>query len=170
MKVTGKDRKFRFTAKLARVTPGGYYAVDVPEKISKAIGKRGPIPVRAVVNNLADFTASLSPAGGGRHRLRMNALTREIADAEAGDLATVEVIVLSQPPTVAIPSDLKNALRAEGVLEDFQLHPPGKQNHIIDWICESARQETREKRIQFTVEHTHRKRDKRREREGREAR
>src|SRR5579863_6400100 len=154
------DRSFRFAAPLLQPKPGGYFYVDVPERISKDIGKRGPVPVSVVINNVAEFTASLFPLGGGRHGLRLNAQTREMAEVKVGDRVKVHITVLGQPLQVAIPTDLETALRSEGVLEDFEAFAPGKQNHIVDWITRSARPQTREKRIQFTVEHTHRRREK----------
>ncbi len=150
-------------AELLQPKPGGYFYVDVPERISKAIGKRGPIPVSAVITGKlggepAEFTASLFPLGCGRHGLRLNAQTREMAEVEVGDRVKVHITVLGGLFKVAIPTDLKSALRSEGVLEDFEAFAPGKQNHIVDWIGRSARPQTREKRIQFTVEHTHKRR------------
>jgi hypothetical protein len=165
MAQTESDRKFSFVSRLEQAARGGYYAVDVPAKISQEIGKRGPIPVNARINKVAEFTASLSPAGGGRHRLRVNARTREEARIHAGDSVKVQITVLSQPQKVVIPGDLKIALRSEGVLEFFEAFAPGKQNHIIEWIERSARPETRKKRIQFTVEITHLHHEKRKMRE-----
>jgi hypothetical protein len=156
------ERQFRFTAELVRIAKAAYYAVHIPAKISKALGKRGPIPVAARINDIANFTASLSPAGGGRHFLRINARNRALAAAELGDRVRVAITVLSELPKVEIPEDLKLALRSEGVLEHFQSFAPGKQLHIIDWITKSARAETREKRIQFTVQITHERRERRR--------
>jgi hypothetical protein len=160
------DRKFSFVSELEQVERGGFYAVDVPAKISQAIGKRGPVPVTARINKVTEFTASLSPAGGGRHRLRMNARTREEAQIQVGDSVKVQIVVLSQPQKVVIPNDLKMALRSEGVLEFFDAFAPGKQNHIIGWIEGTARRETREKRIQFTVEITHLRQEKRKARKS----
>jgi hypothetical protein len=158
------DRRFRFVAPLLQPKPGGYFYVDVPERISKAIGKRGPVPVSAVITGKlggepAEFTASLFPLGGGRHGLRLNAQTREIAEVKVGDRVKVHITVLGEPLKVVIPTDLKTALRSEGVLEDFEALAPGKQNHIVDWINRSARPQTREKRIRFTVEFTHKRRE-----------
>ncbi len=157
------DRQFVFRARLQKT--GGIYAVDVPERISKAAGKRGPVPVRAVVNEVARFSASISPAGGGRHRLRINTRMREVAGAEAGDLVRVSITVLAKVPRVAMPADVRMALQAEGALEHFLTFPSGKQAHIIDWIERAARPETREKRIRYTVEFTLRSHEKRLERE-----
>jgi Bacteriocin-protection, YdeI or OmpD-Associated/Domain of unknown function (DUF1905) len=157
-------RKFHFVAPLEQVARGGYYDVPVPLEISRAIGKRGPIPVSVLVNNVASFNASLSPAGGGRHRLRLNAGTREEAAAKVGDPVKIKIAVRSQPLKVTIPGDLKTALRGEGILEYFETLAPGKQDHIIHWIDHSVRPETRKKRIQYTVEITHARFEKRRNR------
>jgi Domain of unknown function (DUF1905)/Bacteriocin-protection, YdeI or OmpD-Associated len=170
MSKTTSPSAFRFNSRLDRVKLGSHYAVDVPPEISKAIGKRGPVPVTARINGVAEFTASLSPAGGGRHRLRLNSQTREIAEVKTGDIVKVHILVLSRPVKVALPADLCAALRGEGVLECFESFAPGKQNHIVGWILQAARPETRQKRIQFTVEFAHRKREQQWEREARTAR
>lgn len=167
MKESAPDRQFRFTAPLVHPARGGYYVVDVPAKISKSLGKRGPVPVSARINNVAEFTASLSPAAGGRHFLRLNAKVRAMAEIEVGDPVKVHITVQSRPLKVVIPADLKLALQGEGALETFEAFAPGKQTHIIDWISRSARPETREKRIQCTVEITHRRREQKMEREAR---
>ncbi|HAN91766.1 MAG TPA: hypothetical protein DCQ33_06755 [Nitrospira sp.] len=49
-----------------------FHEVSVPARISKAIGKKGPIPVIAKISGLMDLLVSLVPVGGGRHRLRLN--------------------------------------------------------------------------------------------------
>jgi hypothetical protein len=136
----------------------------VPLEISRAIGRRGPIPVSVLVNNVASFNASLSPAGGGRHRLRLNASARDEAEVKAGDPVKIKIAVHSQPVKVAIPGDLRTALRGEGVIEYFETFPPGKQDHIIRWLEQSVRPETRKKRIQYIVEFIHVRLEKRRKR------
>jgi len=167
LKPATPDRRFKFASKLVQVERGGYFFVDVPARISHAIGKRGPIPVSALVNGRAEFTASLSPAGGGRHLLRINARNQEIAEVKVGDSVRVQITVHSRPLKVDIPADLRTALLSEGVLEAFQGFAAGKQSHIIDWIDRAARAETRERRIRLTLETTHRRREKRRVREAR---
>jgi len=89
--------------------------------------------------------------------LRLNAETREAARVELGDLVRVRMEAHERAPVVAIPADLQRELRSEGVLEGFQLLVMGKQRHIIDWIEQAARPETRVKRIRLAVEIAHRK-------------
>ena len=75
-------RAFAFSPRLEQVPGGGPYYVSIPARVSKAIGRRGIVPVVASVNGVAEVHASMVPCGGGRHRLRLNAATRDAADAE----------------------------------------------------------------------------------------
>src|SRR5438445_10951349 len=72
----------QFFARLEHL--GGIYAISIPARVTKAIGKRGNVPVIALVNGIAEVRASLKPCGGGRHRLQLNAAARRLAQAETG--------------------------------------------------------------------------------------
>ncbi|HEY3927002.1 MAG TPA: YdeI/OmpD-associated family protein [Candidatus Koribacter sp.] len=164
-----RDPVFRFRAKVERISPGGFYAVVVPVGVSRAAGKRGPVPVHAEINGLARFTASISPAGGGRHRLRINTNMRELAGSTDGKIVNVVLTILAEAPHVPLPQDLRLALEAEGAREEFETLAPGKQQHILTWIERSAREETRAKRIEYTVQFALEHQEKRMEREKKSA-
>src|SRR5438270_4075994 len=76
---------FAFSPRLEQVPRGGPYYVSIPASVSRAIGRRGIVPVVASVNGVAEVRASIVPCGGGRHRLRLNAATRDAADAKLGN-------------------------------------------------------------------------------------
>jgi hypothetical protein len=137
-----------------------YFALSVPEKITKALGRRGPVPVSAQVNDSPEFLVSLFPVDGGRHYIRVKAEIRNAAKIKEGDRVRVEITVLDRSADISIPKDLMSALRAEGVLEQFKALPIGKKNHLIQWIDKAAKLETRAKRIQAIVELAHKKREK----------
>ena len=139
-----------FTARLERF--GTLYGVTIPAGVSKAIGRRGNVPVVATVNDAAVVRASLVPAGAGRHRLRLNTETRAIAGVNAGDRVSIALELDEHPEAEPMPSDLGRALRDAGGLATFEAFPVGKQSHIIQWIEKAARAETREKRVEKTVE------------------
>jgi hypothetical protein len=120
--------------------------------VSRAIGKRGNVPVIAVVNGIAEVRASLQPCGGGRHRLRLNTAVRRLAKAQAGDRLAIALTVDEHPVADTIPDDLHRALRDEDALAAFQDLPVGKQNHILHWIESAAKEATRENRIALAVE------------------
>jgi Bacteriocin-protection, YdeI or OmpD-Associated/Domain of unknown function (DUF1905) len=149
---------YQFAATLERVS--GIYAISIPARVSQDIGKRGNVPVIAVINDLVEVRASIKPAGGGRHLLQLNASARKQANAQTGARLKIALTIDEHPLADAIPDDLHRALRDEDALLAFQALPVGKQNHILHWIESSAREATREKRIALAVEVAAAKREK----------
>jgi hypothetical protein len=146
------SKPFTFSTRLEQVPGGGPYYVAIPASVSRAIGRRGIVPVVATVNDVAEVHASMIPAGGGRHRLRLNASTREAADAVLGRRLSMRLRVDDNPVAEPCPADLARALRDVDALEAFQRMPVGRQNHILRWLESSVREETRDKRIAQIVE------------------
>src|SRR5271167_2571911 len=90
-------RAFAFSPRLEQLPGGGPYYVSIPAAVSEAIGRRGIVPVVATVNGVAEVHASIVPCGGGRHRLRLNAATRDAADAKLGRRLSVRLSVDANP-------------------------------------------------------------------------
>ena len=149
-----KGSAFTFSARLERVEGGGPFYVTIPASVSRAIGRRGIVPVVAVANGVAEVRASMTPCGGGRHRLRLNAEARDRANVRVGSRVAFELRVDESPVVDPAPADLARALRDEGLFDTWSGFPAGKQNHIIQWIEKSAKEATREKRIASTIEWT----------------
>lgn len=147
-----KDGSFAFGARLEQASGGGPYYVTLPASVSTSIGRRGIVPVVALVNGIAEVRASIVPCGGGRHRLRLNASTRDEAGARVGERVAVELRVDEAPVADPVPADLARALRDAGALDTFARFPAGKQNHIVHWVEAAVREGSREKRIEKTVE------------------
>ena len=143
------------------------FVLPIPEDVSAAIGRRGPVPIVATLNRTVELQASLVPMGKGRHRLQLNARTREELDIKPGDLVRVVLRVPEKPPVLPMPADLALALGEVDLQQTFATLPSGKQNHILLWIEEAARPQTRAKRIATAVEVTFRVREKAYERERR---
>jgi hypothetical protein len=138
-----------------------YCAVEVPARITKALGTKAAVLVMARVNDSEPFKVSLFPVGGGQHFIRIKAQVRRETKTKTGDRIKILFTVLDRAD-VKMPADLTAALRTEDVAEDFKTLPPGKRNFIIRRIDEAARPETREKRIQEAVLEAHRAREKER--------
>ena len=154
-------QQLSFQAKLENWAEGmDYCAVPVPAKITQALGTKGPVLVMAQVNDSEPFKVSLFPIGGGQHYIRIKAKVRKETKTKTGDSVRILITVLDRAD-VTIPEDLMSALRAEGVTEDFKLLPPGKQNFMIRRIDDTAKPETRDKRIREAVEAAHQGREKR---------
>jgi len=126
-----------------------YYAFTVPVETSQALGTKKAVAVSVRMNGHDPFTVSLAPIGGGRHILRVNAKARLAAGIKEGDNVRVEITVLDK---ATIPAELTSALRAAGVLNGFKALSVGNQNFLIKKIAESAKPETRARRIEEAVE------------------
>ncbi len=151
-------RTYEFTARLER--DKNYYSVLVPAAVSRAIGKRGPVPVVAQVKRTVVVRASIVPCGGGRHRLQLNARARSDAEAKPGDRLAIELRVDENPLADPMPLDLERALRDLDALGSYERFPVGKRNHIQHWIEEAVAERTRQKRIDMAVEVALRAREK----------
>jgi hypothetical protein len=162
------SRSFKFTVPLVKLEKHPVYILEVPEKVSEAVGRRGPVPIVATLNNKVEIQVSMVPMGGGRHWLQLNARTREELEIEPGDRVRVALVVPEKAPVIPVPGDVGTELREVDLLETFSKFPAGKQNHILLWIEEAVRPETREKRIAMTIEVTFRAREKAHEREMRQ--
>lgn len=137
-----------------------YCAIPVPPSVTEALGTKSAVLVMARVNGSEPFQASLFPAGGGKHYLRVRARVRRDANLKEGDPVKVRVTVLDRAD-VTIPDDLAAALRAEDAAADFDSITPGRKNYLVRRIDDAARPETRAKRIREAVEEAHRAREKR---------
>jgi hypothetical protein len=72
----------RFTATIYQ--RGTSARIDVPEKVTKAFGDSGYVPVRGTMKD-AGIRGTLMPAGGGRHVLNINLEMRTRAGVNVGD-------------------------------------------------------------------------------------
>jgi len=145
--------KFIFVVPLANLgtRSSPLYGLEIPERVSAAIGRRGPVPIVATLNRSVEIQASLVPVGGGRHRLQLNARTRAGLQVKSGDRIRVALVVPEKPPRLPVPDDLGQALKEVDLQHTFDSLPVGKQNHIILWIEEAVRQQTRNKRRETTI-------------------
>ncbi len=144
--------EFGFSSRLEQVPGGGPYYVSIPAGVSKAIVRRGIVPVVASVNDVAEVRASIIPCGAGRHRLRLNAATREAAAATLGKRLSLRLQVDENPTADPLPPDLTDALREVDAFHAFRRMPVGRQNHILRWLESAVKEATRARRIAQIVE------------------
>jgi hypothetical protein len=149
---------FRFAAKIVRVGP--MYGADVPAAVSRAVGVRGHVSVVGTVNGVP-WRGTISPKGGGRHRLMLHAEVRRDAGVELGGRVDVRIRVDRDPPELPAPEDLAQALHEEGVFDAWASITRGRRNHILVWLDKAVHDETRVKRVVRIVEIAHAEREKR---------
>ncbi|MBU2863332.1 YdeI/OmpD-associated family protein [Reinekea forsetii] len=145
-------KQFEFNAILENWAEGmDYCAVSVPSSVTKSLGTKGPVLVRASVNNSEPFQVSLFPVGGGKHYIRIKSKIRKLTNTKMGDNIKLDFVVID-PEDVDIPDDLLASLEKSGMIDGFVDLPPGKRNFLIRRIGEAAKPATREKRIQEALE------------------
>lgn len=150
-RIAPEDRLERFSARIFKI--GINPVVDVPEKVSGALGARGSFPVAGLLNDVP-IRATLVPAGAGRHRLYLNTAMREAAGVAAGDTVQLALARDPHPRPAEIPDDLREALeRHDGALETFESLTASWRRSAIVRLEDARRASTRRKRIQRILDH-----------------
>ena len=125
--------------------------VEVPLRVSRALGKRGYIPVAGELNG-KPFLANLVPIGEGRHRLFINGEMRERARVDVGSRITVVLRVDSRPRRVLMPKELARALRSNrDVKAAWGLLTPSRQKEILRYLNFAKRPETLQRNIKKVI-------------------
>jgi hypothetical protein len=156
MKKTGETR---FIASVYRIWMMRH--VDVPDaavrSLLKQIGGKKEnrttyIPVVAIVNGKSVRT-TLLPAGGGRYRMQFNATLRKAANADVGDSVGLELSLDRQSREIAVPRDLRDALKEHSkARKAFRESPPGYRRQIIKWMDSAKSMSARRRRIEIVID------------------
>jgi len=121
-----------FTATI-KITGINLY-VDMPATISRAMGKRGHVPIKGSVNRFP-IRATLVPTGAGRHRLYINGEMRKGAGVDTGDRITVSIEPDTGPRMPPFPEALQKALavnkEAKAVWDRL---PPSHRKEYLDYL------------------------------------
>jgi len=134
-----------FSATLYKI--GINRCVDVPEEISRALGRERSVTVVATVNGCSIRT-TLLPGSGGAHRLFINSELRRAAGADAGDRVWIALRRDRAPREIAVPSDLAEALRrAPQARRAFAQITPALRREFLRWVLAARSPETRARRI-----------------------
>jgi hypothetical protein len=142
--------KIRFKAKLQRPpAPKGasWSFLVLPKNASAKLRTRSTTTVEGTLNDHA-FRAALVPDGQGSHWLKVSRKMREGADAQVGDVVTLEIASAGKESEPRMPADLRKALaaapKARTVWSDLT---PTARRDWIHWITSAKRPETRTRRV-----------------------
>jgi hypothetical protein len=137
----------RFTVELERMgkTSAGF---PVPFDLKEAFGRARP-PVRVTIRG---HTWRTTPGVyGGVGYIGLNRDVRAAAGVDVGDRVRVAVELDTEPRTVAVPTDLLDALAASDAKERFDRLSFTHRREYVEWAESATRAETRERRIAETV-------------------
>ena len=103
--------------------------------------------VEGTINGVP-FQATLEPDGQKSHWLKVDRKLREAAEADAGDIVTLEITPAADEPEPKVPADLRKALAAAPEARALWLDiTPMARRDWIHWITSAKRPETRVRRV-----------------------
>lgn len=127
--------------------------VDVPKRVSAALGRRGYVPIRGTIDGHA-FKAGLVSLGAGRHRLFVNGAMRSAARVGVGDRIAVTLEYDPAPRTQPVPKKLRVALAANPaakVIWDSLV--PSKRKEILSYLNSLKRPKTVDRIVGRIITH-----------------
>ena len=141
---------YEFTAVIEDAGHGGAYVV-IPFDVEEVFGKKR-VKVKASIDG-EPYQGSLVQMGGLQHILGILKSIRQKIGKDYGD--EVEIILEEDtlPREIQVPPDLKKALQGKPEAERFfnQLSYT-HQKEYVQWIEAAKRDETRQRRVNKTVE------------------
>lgn len=143
------------------------YTVDVPERVSRALGASGQLAVVFTVDGSSPRKTTLAPRAGGGHRLHVHGESRREVGAKEGDRVTIVLSRDVDPSGSPLPPDLEEALDEAGALQTFRTMGPAMQRELVAYVEKAKREETRRKYVARVVERAGEVREKRLDRERR---
>lgn len=144
------SQKHEFKAVIQDAGNGGAYVI-VPFDVEKAFGKKR-VKVKANIEDVPD-RGSLVRMGTPDHMLLVLKEIREKIGKTFGDEITVELEEDLEPRQIEVPPDLQKALDDNPTqLSFFNQLSYSHQREYVLWINEAKREQTRQERIQRTIE------------------
>jgi hypothetical protein len=139
----------KFRAEIVAARGGGAYVL-VPERVVRALGGGGRIPVEATFEGVS-YRGSIVNMGAGPCLGVLKSIRSQLGKAVGDDISVV-VTREEGPRMIAVPSDLAAALRKAKMRAAFDALSFSRQRESVRWIDEAKRAETRARRISKTVE------------------
>ena len=137
----------RFKAKLLRPAESekadSWTFLTLPKNASAKLPSRGMTPIEGTINGFP-FQAALEPDGQKSHWLKVDRKLAKAANAEAGDIVTLEITPAGKETEPEVPTDLRKALAAaapktRALWSDIT---PNARRDWIHWITSAKQAET----------------------------
>ena len=138
----------KFTGKLVSKGPGGAWTfLEIPFSVEKVFGKKGRVPVSGTINGSA-FRHSLMPEGDGTHSMMVGKELQTRARANPGDTVTISLQLDEAERIVAVPPELKRALKADAAAKSaFDALAYSHKKEYAERISTAKKPETKAARL-----------------------
>jgi hypothetical protein len=144
------SQKYSFRAVIEDAGSGGAY-VTIPFDVEQTFGKKR-VKIKAVIEG-EPYRGTLLRMGGPQHMLLVLKEIRKKIGKSFGDEVTVELEEDLEPRQVELPADLQQALEANPNAKYIFNHLSyTHQREYVRWVMEAKRDQTRQERVQRTVE------------------
>jgi hypothetical protein len=124
----------------------------LPEDASTHLPSRGQVAVHGTINGV-EFQTVLEPDGTSGHWMRVDEDLRLAAGINAGDTATLDIVVTKEWPEPSLPRDLTRALasapqRIQDVWSDIT---PMARWEWVRWVNATKNPGTRQRRVDVSI-------------------
>ena len=143
------------------------YTVDVPGRVSRALGEGHKVPVVFTLDGSSPRKTTLTPRAGGGHRLHVHGESRREVGAREGDRVSIVLRRDLEPAGTEPPPDLAEALREMDALDGFRAMGPAVQRELVAYVERAKREATRRRYIARVVERASAERERRLDRDAR---
>jgi hypothetical protein len=131
--------RFRAPVVSQKAATGAWSWIEVPARVSRALApwqKAGHVRIDATLND-TPVQGSLSPRGGGRQMLILNAAMRREAGIKVGDAVRVTVSPRVND-AVRVPDDLAAALDAAGARATFDAMDSSHRWELVRYVTQAS--------------------------------
>jgi hypothetical protein len=143
-------KKYKFKATIEPGIGGGA-GVVFPYDVEQEFATRARVPVKSTLDGVP-YTGSLVKCGPSSHMLGVLKGIREQIGKGPGD--TIEVVLWKdeEERTVDVPIEFEELMKREGLLAFFEKLSFTHRKEYCRWITEAKREETRQTRLQKSIE------------------
>lgn len=123
--------------------------ITIPFNVEKVFGAKR-VPVKVKIND-AEYRSTVMRMSG-KYMMAVPKVFRNAAGIEAGDEITVILEKDTEKRTVEVPKDLSDAMKKANVEEVFSKMSYTHQKEYVNAVNEAKKEETRNLRIEKTIE------------------
>lgn len=128
--------------------------ITIPFDVEKVFGAKR-VPVKVSING-AEYRSTVVRMGG-KYMMAVPKVFRDAAGIKGGEMINVTMERDTEKRTVEVPEDLAEALAKANLTDVFAKMSYTHQKEYVNAVTEAKRAETRERRVQKTIEEVSKK-------------
>ena len=140
----------RFDAVLSTIDTST--VIRLPDAASRQLPSRGQVAVTGTINDVA-FQTVIEPDGASGHWMKVADTLKRAAGVDAGDLATLRIVVTKEWPEPSVPRDLATALASapQKIQDLWDDITPMARWEWVRWVNATKNPDTRGRRVDVSI-------------------